>query len=270
MNKSFLKWAGGKSQSISLIKETIGEIKGKFIEPFVGSGVVFINIDSDRFIINDSNVDLINTFRCISNESFLDKLWYYFTEITNDESFYYEARKKFNETTSIEDKSLLFIYLNRHCFNGLCRYNKSGKFNVPFGKYKTVYFPEKEILLFKDKLKNCEVYCEDFKFMFDLAKTDDVIYCDPPYTPLSKTASFTSYGTNSFSEEDHIKLARCAEEAKCRVLISNHDTDFTRQLYSNADRIIKKEVSRSVSAKAESRKKANEILVVYEKGETHG
>ena len=270
MNRSFLKWAGGKSQSVSIIKENIGEVKGRFIEPFVGSGVVFINIDSNRFIINDSNVDLINVFKAIKNDSFLDELRFYFTEDVNNDVFYYQAREEFNKTESTEDKALLFIYLNRHCFNGLCRYNKSGKFNVPFGKYKTVYFPEKEISLFKEKLKNCEVYCEDFEFIFDLAKTDDVIYCDPPYTPLSKTASFTSYGTNSFSEEDHVRLAKRAEEAKCRVLISNHDTDFTRQLYSNADRIIKKEVGRSVSAKAESRKKANEILVVYEKGETHG
>lgn len=265
MKKSFLKWAGGKSKSLDFILQEVGEVNGRFIEPFIGSGVVSLNVPYNC-LIADYNIDLVNVYRNLRDEdSFIDSLRFFFSgEFSSPESFY-ELRSRFNSSESTIERSLLFIYLNRHCFNGLCRYNKSGGFNVPFGKYKSIYFPEKELILFKEKLKDCEIVHSDFAAVISNAKAEDVVYSDPPYVPLTATASFTDYNTGGFDENQQLLLAKLAEESKCRVLISNHDTDFTREIYKNATYIRTKKVGRFISAKADSRKEVHELLAVYEK-----
>jgi len=264
MNKSFLKWAGGKSQSLKEISTAVGQVKGKFIEPFVGSGVVSLNIDASEYILADFNKDLMSVFNVLrSTDDFIDKLRPYFSEHNNSQEIFYELRKRFNETSSSEERAMLFIYLNRHCFNGLCRYNKSGNFNVPFGKFEQVYFPEKELTEFKKKLIKCKLYNQSFEDTFKLANKDDVVYCDPPYVPLSDTASFTDYSIDGFSEDQQRQLVELAEKAPCKVLISNHDTEFTRKLYKNADNIISNKVNRFISASGDSRKSVYELLAVY-------
>lgn len=268
MNKAFLKWAGGKFQSLKLISETSGYIKGRFIEPFVGSGIVSLNVPAPNYILNDLNKDLINVYKMLKeNEFFILEAKKYFIKENNDLKKFNELRHKFNVTTSLEEKAYLFIYLNRHCFNGLCRYNKSGEFNVPFGKYNDVYFPQKELKFFKNKLNECELYCKSFEEVMLLAVKEDVIYADPPYVPLSTTASFTDYNATGFTVEQQILLTECAEKAPCRVLISNHDTEFTRELYKNANKIFRKKVSRTISAVADSRKPIYELLAIYDKEE---
>lgn len=266
MTKSFLKWAGGKSQSLNLISEHCEWIENRLIEPFVGSGVVSLNVPAPFYIIGDTNDDLINVFRVLkeNDESFIAEISKYFVDENNKEENYYELRKRFNKTKSDKERASLFIYLNRHCFNGLCRYNRKGEFNVPFGKYKDVYFPSKELLNFKKHLEKCEIYCQDFEDTMRMATKDDVMYCDPPYVPLSETAKFTDYSTDGFGEEQQIKLAKLAEEAPCRVLISNHDTDFTRSIYKNASKIKSKTVGRMISADGSKRKSVKELLAIYE------
>lgn len=264
MNKSFLKWAGGKSQSINMIADAIGCFEGRLIEPFVGSGVVSLNIPAISYILNDFNKDLINVFKFVKEDEFFIKdLHEYF--IYNTSEKFYELRSLFNSTEDLKLKAILFIYLNRHCFNGLCRYNKSGGFNVPFGKYKNIYFPEVEIVMFKNLLSKSELFDQSFEEIFKLARPKDIIYCDPPYVPLSVTASFTDYSTGGFSEDQQIILSKLAEEACCKVLISNHDTEFTRDIYSKANEIRTKQVSRCIAAKSASRKPVYELLAIYNK-----
>lgn len=144
MNKPFLKWAGSKRKSIDFIKENLGISHNRLVEPFVGSGAIFLNTDYDEYLLCDLNKDLINLYNILidNGHKFIDVCSSFFTGEYNNEEDYYKFREHFNNTENVEYKSILFLYLNRHCFNGLCRYNKSGKFNVPFGRYKKPYFQE--------------------------------------------------------------------------------------------------------------------------------
>lgn len=258
MNKSFLKWAGGKSK---LLKHILPEIDNhtRLIEPFCGSCVVSLNSNCKTIVANDTNSDIIGLFREIKTDGyFIEKLNELFKNTNNSEA-YYSFREEFNTTTDLNRKSLLFVYLNRHCFNGLCRYNRSGKFNVPFGRYKTIYFPKDEIELFKKT--NISFSCKDFRECFNEVSSGDVIYCDPPYAPLSKTSSFTTYSTGGFSETDQIELAECIMKAPCKVVASNHDVSFIRDIYSGC-KFIEVEVQRNISSK--NRQKVGEVIIVKE------
>jgi len=267
INRSFLKWAGGKKQSVPMIIEAVGYFKGRFVEPFVGSGVVSLNIMSLRYVLCDYNKDLINLYEMLGTDiNIINDMREFFVCSNNEAEKYYVFRKLFNETNDLRLRSMLFVYLNRHCFNGLCRYNRSGLFNVPFGRYKSTYFPETELLNFKNLLLDkSEIYCQSFEKTFELLEPDDVCYCDPPYVPLSKTSSFSDYSVGGFSKDQQILLAKLAEEAPCKTLISNSDTEFTRHLYSNASEIRIGKVSRSISAKSDSRKPVYELLAIYNK-----
>lgn len=268
-NRAFLKWAGGKYTLCDVINKMLP--KGDcLIEPFVGAGSVFLNSNYKHYILNDINKDLIELYKILQTkpEQFITDAQTLFSEQNNVADAYYEMRKNFNETTDIYQRSLLFLYLNRHGYNGLCRYNKSGGYNVPFGKYKRPYFPVKELNIFAEKAQRAEFVCENYRETFSRAKSGDVIYCDPPYVPLSKTASFTSYAGNGFGLDEQADLANVAEEVvstvpKTSVLISNHDTIWTRKIYEHAHKIKKLKVSRTISQKTTSRKKVGELLAMY-------
>jgi len=260
--KTFLKWAGNKSSIVNLIQP---HLAGKtLIEPFAGSCAVSLNTDFNKYVCNDINGDLIQMYKLIQNdvESFITESKNYFIG-GNVDSRFYELRDLYNTTDDLNTKAYLFLYLNRHCFNGLCRYNKSKKFNVPFGKYTAPYYPEDEIREFAKKVKSFTFTNQDYTNLFDLADKNTVIYCDPPYSPLTDTADFANYSGDGFSNNDHIELARLAETTKCLVIISNHDTPHTRALYQNADEIISFEVKRTISSKVTERKKAPELLAIY-------
>jgi DNA adenine methylase len=264
MLKPFLKWAGSKRKIVNLIKEKSGEIKGNFIEPFVGSGTVFLNVYAEHYILSDLNSDLINLYKVLQSDG-LDFIKYtktYFGKFNTEEDFY-RIRGEFNSMSDTYIRSALFIYLNRHSFNGLCRYNKDGKFNVPYGKYKSVYFPEKELTGFSNRIYNCNFIAQDFRKTLLELKEDDVVYCDPPYTPISETSSFTTYCADGFSNQDQIDLVSVAEKSPCRFIISNNLTEFTSEIYKNADELIDIDVQKTISSKNEGRKKTKEIIAIY-------
>lgn len=267
MNRAFLKWAGGKRSSLYMIEGKIGYVPKRLVEPFVGSGTVFLNIDAEEYLLGDLNEDLIDLYNTLKEYKleFIKECYNYFNSKYNKEGIFYELRKEFNDEQDKYKKALLFVYLNRHAFNGLCRCNSSGKFNVPYGKYKNPYFPGKEMIFFSEKAQRCTFVFQSFDKTIESCREDDVIYNDPPYAPLSKT-SFVNYSFDGFTVEQHEKLARLAEKSKNLFLISNHDTEFTRKLYYQADSIITKKINRSISGKAEARKQVTEILVIYNEG----
>ena len=268
INRSFLKWAGGKRSSLYTIEKEIGYIPKCLVEPFVGSGTVFLNIDAEKYLLCDLNEDLINLYNVLKEYGieFIKDCYTYFDPKYNNNDSFYELRNEFNNETTIYKKSILFVYLNRHAFNGLCRYNSSGGFNTPYGKYKSPYFPGKEMVFFNERSKRCNFVCQDFEKTIKSCTEECVIYNDPPYTPLSKTASFVSYNLDGFTIKQHEKLAELAEKSNNLFLISNHDTEFTRKLYCNADNIITKSINRSISGKIKGRKQVTEILAIYNKG----
>ncbi len=262
--KSFLKYPGGKSKIVGHINSCLksGE---KLIEPFVGAGNVFINTDFDRYLLNDINRDVIEVFKYLKKEkdSFIAYCEQFFSGPFNSEDRYYELRDIFNELDYSKERAALFLYLNRHGYNGLCRYNKKGQYNVPFGRYSSPYFPEQEMLFFSSKLKRAEFMCDDFGQAFRRARKGDVIYADPPYFQLPGKKSFTAYSGKAFNMSDQVKLATLSAKARARgikVVISNHDVPDSRKIYSDAD-IVELKVRRTISCA--ERDEASELLAIY-------
>ncbi|EMX2134396.1 adenine-specific DNA-methyltransferase [Citrobacter cronae] len=268
-NRAFLKWAGGKYPLLDDIKRHLpqGEC---LIEPFVGAGSVFLNTDFSRYILADINSDLISLYNIVKTrtDEYVQASRELFMPETNQAEVYYQFRDEFNTCQDPFRRAVLFLYLNRFGYNGLCRYNLRGEFNVPFGRYKKPYFPEAELYHFAEKAQNAEFHCLSYEECMDRADTNSVVYCDPPYAPLSATANFTAYHTNSFSPKEQAHLAEMAEKLVSKqipVLISNHDTPDTREWYRAAKHFQVK-VRRSISSNGGTRKKVNELLALYKPG----
>ena len=264
----FLKWAGRKTSIIKPIKELLPVNARRFIEPFVGSGAVFLNTDYLANILADSNADIINLYKVVQSdgESFVRRCRKVFVPENNKEARFYELRDEFNASRDLERRAELFVYLNRHCYNGLCRYNKSGGFNVPFGRYSNPKCPADEIMEFAEKLSTARLVSQDFRLTLAEAGKGDVVYCDPPYVPLSKTASFTAYATGDFGPKDQMELVQSCIAATRRgatVLISNHDTPETRELYKDAKKIVSLLVQRMISCNGAERNKAEELIALF-------
>ena len=268
-NKSkvpFLKWAGGKRKIIDKIKSNLPS-GNRLIEPFCGSATVFLNTDYKENLIADTNRDVINLYLHLQNEkeNFLNYSRQFFIVENNDSEKYYELRKKFNETKDEKLRAALFLYLNKHCFNGLCRYNKSGGFNVPFGKFKKITFPEIYIKDFIEKSQSAVFIEQSFEETILNTKKGDVVYCDPPYVPVNDSNSTFQYEKKGFTMEQQKLLASLAEKTAERgipVLVSNHWTEFTEEIYKNAE-LTTFSVRRTISCKGDERKEASEVLALF-------
>lgn len=264
--KPFLKWAGNKFRIIDQICAVL-QPGNRLIEPFVGSGAVFLNTDYRDYLLADANRDLINLFEHVQREGgdFIRYAEKWFRPKYNQPNAYYELRDRFNKTRSKRFKAALFLYLNKHGYNGLCRYNQQGGFNVPFGRYKQPYFPAAEMRYFHEKARRARFAVADFRDTMAAAQPGDVIYCDPPYVPLSATANFTAYSTGGFDAGEQEELARLAQQSAERsipVVISNHNTPFTQRVYAAAD-LIEFSVQRYISCDGANRGKAAELLAVF-------
>lgn len=264
--KPFLKWAGGKYKIVDRILKSLPKGR-RLIEPFVGSGAVFLNADFEEYLLADTNADLINLYKQVQThgKDFIAYTSALFTPNNNTEVSFYALRAEFNTCTEPARKSALFVYLNRHCFNGLCRYNSKGQFNVPFGRYAKPLSPDIAMLNFHEKSKRAVFEIADFKIIMEKAEIGSVVYCDPPYAPLTKTANFTAYTQEPFGAKEQNDLAVYAKkltERNIPVIISNHDTEFTRTIYSEA-KIISFDVQRFISSDSSNRKKAAELIAVY-------
>lgn len=266
--RAFLKWAGGKYRLTDEISRHLPN-KACLVEPFVGAGSVFLNTDFERYVLADVNPDLINLFNAVKNdvEHYIAHAYQLFDHPNaNTREFYLTQRDTFNRTDDPFIRSVIFLYLNRFGFNGLCRYNKKRQYNVPFGRYKKPYFPEKELRLFAQKAQKAIFLCADFQQTFDYVAahcTDYAIYCDPPYAPIQQETNFTAYAGGGFSLEQQQALAIRAKNAKVPVLISNHDTEFTREIYQSAQ-LVSLQVQRSIGQKSQSRGKVGELLALFE------
>ncbi len=265
-SRAFLKWAGGKYNLVDAISLQLPE-SALLVEPFVGAGSVFLNTDYPSYLLNDINADLINLYQLLQTKpgNFIADAQALFVHSSNEKSSYLSFREEFNQSTDSYHRSLLFLYLNRHGYNGLCRYNGSGKFNVPFGSYKKPYFPEAELWFFAEKAQKAKFVCMNYSELMQNLEAPAVVYCDPPYVPLSRTASFTSYAKNSFDLDDQAQLANLAEGCQTRgisVVISNHDTTLTRKLYEKA-KLTSIQVGRSISQNGATRGKVAELFALY-------
>lgn len=284
--KPFLKWAGGKGQLIKQIRTYYPFSKSvtKYVEPFVGGGAVLFDVlnkfDLEEVYLNDINEDLINTYSCVRDhvEDLLALLKQYQAEYSklNDEErkkYYLAKRTRYNDkraASKLEQAGLL-IFLNKTCFNGLYRVNRSGAFNVPIGRYKNpLICNEENLRLVSKKLQKTKIFCDDYKKTIDFIDKKSFVYIDPPYRPLSETAHFTSYVNNEFNDADQKELADFVNEINrkgAKFLLSNSDPknvnaddNFFDELYAQYT-INRIEAVRMINCKSDARGKISELLI---------
>ncbi|EGA6505596.1 Dam family site-specific DNA-(adenine-N6)-methyltransferase [Salmonella enterica] len=264
--RPFLKWAGGKYSLLPELERLIPAGK-RLIEPFVGGGSVFLNSDKhERFLLADINADLINLYQMLAvvPDSVIAEAMKAFRHL-NDVENYTVIREAFNaQKLNATERAAAFLYLNRHCFNGLMRYNLDGFFNVGWGKYKAPYFPEKELMAFRKKSSACVFMNAGFERTLRLAGDGDVVYCDPPYEPMPGTAGFTSYASGGFSWDSQVALAEscvAAHQRGAKVFISNSTAPRVIELYEQHGFTLHRvNARRSISSKGSTRETANDIV----------
>lgn len=289
--KPFLKWAGGKGQLLKEIEKYYpfqnGEIT-KYAEPFVGGGAVLFDIlskyDLKEIYISDINAELINAYRIIRDDideliKLLAKYQSEYIPFDKEErkNYYMVKRARFNdlkvngdETINIE-KAALMIFLNKTCFNGLYRVNKKGLFNVPMGAYKNpMICDERNLRAVSKKLQNVTIVCGDYRKSVDFIDNKTLVYFDPPYRPITDTASFTAYTENLFNDDEQIELAKFVElihKKGAKVIVSNSDpknsnTDdnFFDDIYSS-HKIKRVEATRMINCNSKARGKIKELLI---------
>lgn len=270
--KPFVKWVGGKRQLIAQFREKhfllpsqFNQTTNTYYEPFVGGGAVFFEVLPERAVLSDMNAELVTTYNAIKND--VDKLIRSLKGHIHSKDYFLELRAK--DISNLNDIEIAsrFIYLNRTGFNGLYRVNKSGQFNVPFGSYKNpVICDENNLRAVSKVLKNVSILHQDYKHVLKTAQPGDFIYFDPPYFPVSKTASFTSYTAGSFLEKEQIELRDAFVELHkrgCFVMLSNSDTPFINELYADISNVTIHKVSagRAINSKASGRGKITEVVV---------
>ena len=267
----FLKWAGGKRQLLSQIDFFLPKDIEDYVEPFVGGGALFFYLLPENAVLIDKNPVLMNAYRVIKES--VDELIELLKLHKNEEEYYYTIRnvdrtKEFKEWSDVE-KTSRTIYLNKCCYNGLYRVNSKGQFNVPFGKYKNPNFcDEKNLRAVHEVLQNVEIILDSFKKCVDYANENTFFYIDPPYIPLSKTANFTSYTQENFTEENQIELKEVIDTLTSRgskVMLSNSYHKSIMELYE--DYIINVvRAKRVINSKASKRGEIKEVLILnYEK-----
>lgn len=264
----FLKWAGGKWAIAPRIAHLLPKDARRRVyrEPFLGGGAMFFYLEPERAHLSDAVEDLIHAYRTVCEH--VGPLIKRLTALRDkhDADHFYEIRRRFNEEKSAPplDRAAWLIYLNKTCYNGLFRTNKSGGFNVPAGRFKNpgIVDPDK-LRLASAMLARAEIEHKPFTHLLDVAQPGDLIYLDPPYVPTSRTASFSSYSDGNFTEADHEELAhvyRALDARGCLLALSNSNTELVRKLYAGFDMtpII---APRAISAKATTRGEVEELLI---------
>ena len=238
----FVKWAGGKRQLLKEIRTRMPEKYNRYFEPFVGGGAVLFDLMPEVAHVNDINKALINSYLQIKNapEAFLKAIGKLDGEMWEDgKEYYYHLRDNYNGKLMRGEYDVeaaaLFVFLNKHCFNGLYRVNGKGLFNVPYNNSRRDSVDKDAILRTSEYLQKVKITAGDFEEACEDAKKDDFVFIDSPYAPLNPT-SFESYTKEGFDVENHRRLAGLYDELTtrgCYCMLTNHDTEFIRELYGN-------------------------------------
>lgn len=269
----FVKWAGGKRQLLPQIRERMPEKFNKYYEPFVGGGAVTFELLPTSAVINDINRALVNTYKQIRGipKDFLGEVRKLDDEMWEDgKAYYYAMRQHYNDKLMKEEfdpeLAALFVFLNKHCFNGLYRVNGKGLFNVPYNNSRRKTCDADEILAISAYLKKIEIMEGDFQEACNQAKESDFVFIDSPYAPLNPT-SFESYTKEGFDIESHRRLAKLYDELTergCRCMLTNHNTELINELYGNKGyKMDVVSVKRMINSDASNRKGEEVIICNY-------
>lgn len=274
--RPFVKWVGGKRQLIQQFREDdlyppegFDKKNATYFEPFVGGGAMFFDLLPKKAYLSDMNGELVTTYNVIKND--VDGLIRKLKLHKKNDSKEYFLKVRALDVKKLLDVNIAarFIYLNRTCFNGLYRVNGSGKFNVPYAANKNPLICDEENLQKAHvAMKHTTIKHQDYSKVLKKAKKGDFVYFDPPYYPVSKTASFTSYTKDGFLEKEQEKLRDvfvALSRKGCFVMLSNSDTPFINELYSNLGKKIRIEkvyAGRAINSKGSGRGKVKEAVVI--------
>ncbi|HHV35610.1 MAG TPA: DNA adenine methylase [Syntrophomonadaceae bacterium] len=265
-----VKWVGGKRQIIDEITKYVPETFSTYYEPFLGGGAVLFELQPKKAVVNDINKELMNIYEVIKDnvEDLIDDL----KRHKNDKDYFYKIREldrdreRYSILTSVQKASRI-IYLNKTCFNGLFRVNKSGEFNAPFGNYKNPNIVNETTLravsAYFNKAK-IRFSCQDFEDALKWSRKGAFVYLDPPYDPVSETASFTGYDKGGFDRDEQIRLKKTCDKLDkkgVKFLLSNSATDFIMDLYQGY-KIEVIQAKRAINSKADRRGNVDEVLVM--------
>lgn len=264
-----VKWVGGKRQLLDEITPLLPKRITSYCEPFLGGGAVLFSIQPTKAIVNDLNEDLITVYEVIRDnvEALIESL----KKHENTAEYFYAIRdtdrdKEAYRSMSKVEKASRLIYLNKTCFNGLFRVNSSGEFNSPFGHYKNPNIVNEPVLRAVSKYfnaSNITFYSEDFAETLGRIGKSGFVYLDPPYDPVSDTASFTGYNKGGFDRNEQIRLKQCCDELTKRgvkFMLSNSATDFIKDLYKDY-RITVVKAKRAINSDASKRGAIEEVLI---------
>ena len=271
--KPFVKWAGGKRQLIPILNENLPAKFATFFEPFLGGGALFFNMltkyDNKKFNISDLNSDLILSYVTIRDhvDDLINSLYRHEEQYRKDSKTYYYSTRAKDPTNAVEKTSRL-LFLNRTCFNGLYRVNSKGKFNVPLGSYANPNIVNEENLrVVSEMLQSSKavISCRDFATVLEDAQSDDFVYFDPPYQPVSSTANFTSYTKQDFTFDDLDRLVNVCNELNskgCMVLLSNSYSKEVEDMFSDPLwKILKIPANRFINSNSKNRTGHFELLI---------
>ena len=267
----FVKWVGGKRQLLTSIRPLLPSKIKRYYEPCLGGGAVFLDRQPPAAVINDFNAELINCYIVIKNSP--EELLVECLLHPNTSEHFYQIRgldrkPKFSLMSPVQ-RAARILYLNKTCFNGLFRVNSQGQFNVPFGSYKDPVIAEPTVIRAVSRYLNSaqiDFRNVDFETAVWDAGQDDFVYFDPPYDPVSDTSSFTGYSVDGFSRTEQARLKQVCDDLTQRgvkVLLSNSDTPFVRELFSDDRYTIQTvQARRNVNSVATGRGKVDEVLVL--------
>lgn len=269
----FVKWAGGKRQLLSQIQERMPINYNHYFEPFVGGGAVIFGTQPSKALINDINKALINTYQriCDSPKEFIREVNKIDSEMWEDgKQYYYSIREHYNDKLMKSEYDVelaaLFVFLNKHCFNGLYRVNGKGLFNVPYNNSRRVSVNGDSIIEISKYLQGITIIDGDFEDACKDARKGDFVFLDSPYAPLNPT-SFESYTKEGFDIESHKRLAKLYDELTtrgCYCMLTNHNTELINELYGNKGyKIDVVSVRRMINSDASNRVGEEVIICNY-------
>ena len=262
--KPILKWAGGKTQMLGELMPRVPKTYGRYIEPFFGGGALFFSLKPESAIIADSNPELINMYLQVAHH--VDDVIECLQKYENTSEMFYEVRSLDWQTLPKAEAAARTIYLNKTCFNGLYRVNRSGQFNTPFGKYKNPKICDIEALrLASEALRKAEILCGDYIIVLEhYAQPGDFVFLDPPYLPISENSDFKRYTKEQFYEDDHVELAKMIgilHERGCYVILTNSNHPLVHQLYEQY-KIEVIQTKRHISCHGDTRKGEDVIVTI--------
>jgi DNA adenine methylase len=266
--RPFLKWAGGKTQLIGPLIRHAPPAFSQYFEPFAGSGALFFRLFREGRLrgvrLSDSNAELMDTYTAVRDQA--EEVISLLANYPHSQEFYYTLRAVGPRALDLPARAARMIYLNKTGYNGLYRVNRSGQFNVPFGRYKAPRTCDPDNLrAVSAALRGVDIRCAPFEAMLEWARPGDLVYFDPPYAPLSATAYFTAYQAHGFSSADQARLRDvCAELARrgVSVMLSNSDTELIHSLYGAAPFVLSRvQAGRAINSNASRRGKITELII---------